>query len=235
MGQLRSSSPFFRPGPPALPGHADPEILSFLASRVEGEIFDLGGGRGAYAQALRERGHRVTVGERDPECLAALRSAGIPCLDMNTEPWERLAGRFDTVMLVEVLEHVDDPGEFLACALTCARRRLLLTVPCNDSFPELFEHCLTFNHIAVSDHLHQFTSVDITTLLGRSGWRHTVTTGAPLFPGAFLPLLRRALAGNPVGRLALLPLRAVNKLGWLPRLYPSRIFAEAIRPTGAGA
>lgn len=227
MGRLNSSSPFFRPGPPARIGEASPEILAFITERAEGRILDLGGGRGAYAQALRERGLDVTVGEKDPECLAALAVAGIPNLDMNSADWNALKGRFDTVLLIEVLEHVEDYAAFLANAMACARRKLLLTVPCNDDFERLFSYGLTFNHIAVSDHVNQFTSGDIESLLKVSGWKYRVRTGGHFFPGGFLFLMADTLRGNLMGSLALWPLRIAARLGWLPKRFPGRIFAEA--------
>lgn len=229
MGQLKSSSPFFKPGPPARIGETSPEIISFLAGKVEGEILDLGGGMGAYAQALRALGHKVTVGELDPVCLEELRRLGIPSLDMNKVAWEDLRSRFDTVMLIEVLEHVVDAGEFLKLAASCARRKLLLTVPCNDDFESLFRFSLTYNHIAVSDHLHQFTSGEIDSLMKQTGWDYRLKTGGYLFPSAALYMLVTSLKKHRLALLSLWPLRILEKLGTLPRLYPSRIFVDATR------
>ena len=148
MSQLRSSSPFFNPGPPAQVGQADAEIMAFLKDRVEGDILDMGGGRGAYAHALRENGYRITVAEKDPACLDEVQKLEIPVVNMNTKSWEDLKGAFDTVILIEVLEHVENPLEFLGNVLSCARKKVLLTVPCNDDFEELFRLGLTYNHIA---------------------------------------------------------------------------------------
>jgi hypothetical protein len=226
MCQLQSSSPFFQPGPPALPGQQDAGIMGFLKPRVRGRILDMGGGRGAYAHALAQSGHSVTLAELDPASLEVAASLGLDVLDMNQVSWESLENRFDTVMLIEMLEHVEDPLDFLRRVSRCAKK-ILLTVPCNDDFPALFRWGLTYNHVAVSDHLHQFTRADIVSLLRQAGYRAEVHTGAYLFPVNFISLLYHSMGRSVLGRLFVVPLWALNKLGWLPRRFPSRIFAEA--------
>lgn len=230
MGVLRGSSPFFVPGPPAPPGAPNQEVLAFLSPRVEGAILDLGGGLGAYSRALRERGHDVTLAEKDVRCLEAAQSAGLPVLDMNALDLAGLRNRFDTVLLVEVLEHVEDPRAFLAAALACARRKLLLTVPCTDDFAALFASGLTYNHVAVSDHLHHFTSGDIAAMLEELKCRYVLGKEAHLFPGVLLDLMMRCLGDGRLARLSLLPFRLANRLGMVPRALPSRLAVEAVPP-----
>ena len=234
MGQLCGTGSFFHPGPPAAVGKADAEIMDFLIARVEGETLDLGGGRGAYAHALREQGHQVTLAEKNLGCLEDVQKLGIPVVDMNTASWSDLKGRFDTIILIEVLEHVENPMEFLGNVIACARRKVLLTVPCNDDFEKLFKCGLTYNHIAVTDHLHQFKSEEISLLFRALKSRMHLHRGAYLFPRNFISIMNESLAGNKVARLALFPLRLFNKIGWLPRLFPSRIFVEAYPPVSSG-
>lgn len=229
MGRLQSSSPLFHPGPPAEVGNTDFEVLKFLETRVEGEILDMGGGRGAYAHALRDLGHPVTLAEKDPLCIEEVQKSGLAVVDMNAVSWSDLQGRFDTVMLIEVLEHVENPREFLINALACAGKKLLLTVPCNDEFQKLFSVGLTYNHIAVTDHLHQFTSVEMEGLFKDLGCPYRLHTGSHLFPHPILHLLSEEMRGFK-GKLALSSLKIFRKLGWLPSLFPSRIFVEAYLP-----
>src|SRR5690606_31980779 len=106
MGQLKSSAPFFRPGPPAPMDSPDQEILDFLCHGATGRILDVGGGMAAYANALRARGYDVTLAEIDPLCLENARKHGIDAVDMNVTPWESLYARYETIVLVDVLEHV---------------------------------------------------------------------------------------------------------------------------------
>jgi 2-polyprenyl-3-methyl-5-hydroxy-6-metoxy-1,4-benzoquinol methylase len=226
MGQLVSNSPFFVVGPPARIGEANGEIVEFICSGALGEILDLGGGRGAYAHALTAHGFKVTVAEKNTASLEEARRNGIPVLDVNEVALAELAGKFDTVILIEVLEHIPDPRSFLADAIRIARKRVLLTVPCNDDFRELFSRGITYNHIAVSDHLNQFTSNEIAELVLSLGHTARIHTGAYLFPDAILPLLRDVCKGSLAGRLGIYFLRAANRIGLLPKRYPSRIFVE---------
>lgn len=227
MGQLKSSAPFFRPGPPAPLESPDPEILDFLHRRLAGKTLDVGGGMGAYAHALRLKGHDVALAEIDPACLESARAQGIETLDMNTVSWDDLERGFDTIVLVDVLEHVREHRDFLARVSRCARENVLLTVPCNDDFEKLFRQCITYNHIAVSDHLHQFTSDDVKRLFEELGVAPDITPGSHLFPDPILGLLYREMWGTLKGKLALSSVRFFQKRGWLPRLFPSRIFVEA--------
>ena len=189
-------------------------------------MIDIGGGKGAYADALRNEGFDVTLAEVNPDCLAAAAVRGIPVLDMRTMDWEHLRNAYDTALLVEVLEHVQDYRPFLAGALACARKRLLMTLPANDEFDKLFPLGLTFNHIAVSDHVNQFTSVEIATLLSELGYTANIRLGSHLFPDPIIALLQNELWNTWRGKLALLSLKVFHSRGWLPKLFPSRMFVE---------
>lgn len=227
MAKLRGESSFFRAGPPSEPGKPDPEVLAFLLAGTRGEVLDVGGGRGAYALALKSMGFSVTLAEVDRECLAEARQMGLPVIDMNITPWQELYGKFDTVTMVEVLEHVEDPEEFVSQASRCARGPLLVTVPANDAFEFLFRWGLTFNHVAVSDHLHHFTTADLEALMRRAGRPPTVKTGAFLFPDPLIGMFNELLRGHIFGRVALYPLRLLRRAGLLPRALPARLFAKA--------
>ena len=230
MGRLQSSSPLFLPGPPADLGMPNPEVMAFLESRVEGEILDMGGGIGAYSFALWRKSHPVTLAEKDPACLESAGKLGFPILDMNSVSLGELKQKFDTVILVDVLEHIDDYRVFLKEAVACARKKILLTVPCNDEFQKLFEAGLTYNHVAVTDHLHQFTSRDMGDLFRELNCSYKIHTGNHLFPHPILALLFREMWGSFRGKLALSSIKFCLDRGLLPNLFPSRIFVEAYPP-----
>lgn len=229
MGELRGRSPFFVPGPPAEIGNPNAGLLSFVLKHVQGRILDVGGGKGAYAFELQKRGFDVTVAEKDPEALQLAAAAGLKVIDMNHAGWEQLTGRYDTVLLLEVLEHIDDYAEFLAHAFSCAVTRMLLTVPCNDDFKTLFAANLTYNHIAVSDHVNHFTSADLRELFAALPCSFTLERGDYLFPWAFLDVMRAELRGQLLANAIVFPVRVLNKLGLFPRTTPTRCFVVANR------
>lgn len=224
MGRLIGTASFFRPGPPSLVGKASPTLVDFVLEHATGSVLDLGGGRGAYSVELMKRGFDVTLGEIDPACLESAKGEGLKVIDTTRTPLEQLRGAFDTVTLLEVLEHVEDYERFLGEALACARKRLILTVPCNDDFEELFESALTYNHIAVSDHVNQFTSRDLSECLDRTGFRYTLERGDFLFEQSILRFAIRKLKSGLLGNLISLALRVYCKLGLAPKLFPTRIF-----------
>jgi hypothetical protein len=226
-GMLRGKAGFFQPGPPAEIGAGAQSVLAFLKRNLRGmggSILDLGGGRGAYADEMRRWGYDVTLGEVDPGCLAEAARQGIPTLDMRGVEWPALSDRFDSVVLIEVLEHVEDWQGFLEHAYSSARKFVLVTVPCNDDFADLFRFALTYNHIAVSDHLHHFTSPELAGYFREKGWAFKIESGDPLWPNSLLPFLSNTVGKTMAGKLALLPLRIANRLRCLPSSFPTRVF-----------
>jgi hypothetical protein len=224
MGRLVGSSSFFKPGPPAPIGFASESIMTFLNKNVEGKILDLGGGRGAYSFELQQKGFDVTLGEIDKECIKSVRDAGLKAIDLTQTSLDDLKEQFDTVMLLEVLEHIPDYREFLQKALACSRSKVILTVPCNDDFEELFRLGLTYNHIAVSDHVNHFSSRDMKDFLEDTGMQFNIERGDFLFSSSIAPLVVTKLKRHPLGIFIAVPLKILWKFGWLPKLFPSRLF-----------
>ena len=223
MSKLQGQSSFFVPGPPAMPGEAHLPIVKFLLKEIVGEtVLDLGGGRGAYSLEMKKAGFDTTVADINAESLAVAAQNGLKTkkLEIDEPLPENLA---DTVMMVEVLEHVPNPKEFLKSAIGAARKRVLFTLPCSNDFKTLFEAGLTYAHIAVSDHLWHFSYEEFKSLLDSLGVEYRLTMGDYLCPGSAIQLLRGCFKG-PIGFLMMLPFRALNKLGLIPKRYPSRFY-----------
>ena len=223
MGKLQGQSSFFVPGPPALPGEAHKPLVEFLLREVRGEtVLDLGGGRGAYSLELKKAGFNTTVVDINEESLAVAEQNGLKTRLL--EPGEPLGENLaDTVMMIEVLEHVPNPVEFLKSAMGAAKKRVVFSLPCTNDFKTLFECGLTYAHIAVSDHLSHFSYDEMKQLLDSLGVEYRLTMGDYLFPGAGIKLLRDCFRG-PLGFVMMLPFRVLNKLGFIPKRYPSRFY-----------
>lgn len=224
MGKLNSTSVFFKKGTPALIGEASPSVLQFMGEHASGHILDLGGGQGAYAYELMKREYAVVLGEIDADSITVAEKNGIPTLDMNQIKLDELKNKFDTIAMIEVLEHVTEYRDFLFSAFRNSKSKVIFTVPCNDDFLELFGFGLTYNHIAVSDHVNQFTSTDIERLLADLPCTYTIKKGDYLFPSTILPLIRKKMMDSFWGKLSLLPVRLANKFGLLPKFFPTRLF-----------
>ena len=223
MGILQGQSSFFKPGPPARPGEAHQPLVQFLLREIRGKsVLDIGGGEGAYALELKKAGYDAVVADINAESLKVAEGNGLATRLLK--PDENVGSKVvDTVTLIEVLEHVDDPTAFLKNAIAAARKRVLFTLPCTEAFEELFSLGLSYAHVAVSDHLWHFSYSEMKSLLDSVGCSYRLEMGDFLFPHMSMALLRKNLRG-PLGFLAMLPLRIANRLGLVSRGVPSRFY-----------
>jgi len=109
------------------------DALRDLLGRAEGPILDVGAGEGVAYRFLPPdiARRRVTAMEIDPGCFRGMRRIS-PSLvpvqgDIYAIPFAD--GAFDTVMCLEVLEHLRDPEKGLRELLRVSRRQVILSVP----------------------------------------------------------------------------------------------------------
>lgn len=72
------------------------------------EVLDFGAGWGEFVTAAQALGYRVSAAELNPRKRRQLARLGVPCVDL---PCEQL---FDVIHADQVLEHLADPGHWLA-------------------------------------------------------------------------------------------------------------------------
>lgn len=97
-------------------------------------VLDLGAGDGSVARVLAARGASVTAVERDAEGVAALLAHGLRTVDADLNDLADDAlprAAFDIVLLLDVIEHLPDPGRLLARVheWLAPGGRLLMSVP----------------------------------------------------------------------------------------------------------
>lgn len=100
--------------------------------RRSGQLLDVGCGRGTLALTARERGWEVCVTEISPTCVAKLRPLFGDHLhegDLIGAPFAPAS--FDAIVMIEVLEHLGEPGAYLDAVLGLLRPGgcLVLTTP----------------------------------------------------------------------------------------------------------
>jgi 2-polyprenyl-3-methyl-5-hydroxy-6-metoxy-1,4-benzoquinol methylase len=158
--------------------------------RPIGRALDVGCGAGRVAAGLRAAGATEVVGiEIDPEAAAGARDVVDTLLEMPVErALDELDGPFDTILCLDVLEHLVDPGAVLArlrehAAPGC---RLQVSVP-NARHYSLIRDLLlrgTFGYTEWghrdSTHLRWFTRRDAAALVRDAGWEVAATTWPPL-------------------------------------------------------
>jgi SAM-dependent methyltransferase len=191
-------------------------ILAFVRARAGRRIIDFGCGTGGYAALLRQSGFDVTAVDQNPVYVAATASLGVPAERVNGAlPFPDRA--FDTLMMIEVLEHVSDDEieAVLAEIRRVVRRNVLITVPDCEDVSALQRAGVTHEHFLAADHVQFFTKPKLQALLDRFFPAVEITRGDPILPHLLLPpIVRRPLSG-------------LYRLGILrPSLY-SRLFAEA--------
>jgi len=122
----------------------------------------------------------------------------------------------DTVMLLEVVEHVPQLEAILKEAFRVARRNVLLTVPNSEDLDRLQQNDVTYSHMLSSDHVHFFDPASLKDLLGRFGGEVEVRRGDPIYPFWFVSR-----------SLAYYLLRVLYRTGLLKPNYFTRLYAVA--------
>lgn len=154
-------------------------------------ILDVGCGAGVFFDALEQFGHVEGI-ESDAEAVA--RSGGwrsritLGQLDETYSPSEP----FDLVLMLDLLEHVDDPLTLLSRVRKVLNRDgdILITVPA-------FEWLWTA-HDELNQHVRRYTSIEIRHLIAQAGFK--VQRVDYLFQSLVLPKLftraKEAIVGS---------------------------------------
>ena len=171
--------------------------------RPIGRALDVGCGAGRVAAGLREAEATEVVGvEVDPDAAASARRVVDALLEMPVEQAiDELEGEFDTILCLDVLEHLVDPGSVLARlrGVAATGARLQVSVP-NARHYSLIRDLLLRGTFGYTDwghrdstHLRWFTRRDAARLVADAGWEVTGTSWPPLGRSK---LLHRASGGR---------------------------------------
>jgi 2-polyprenyl-3-methyl-5-hydroxy-6-metoxy-1,4-benzoquinol methylase len=177
-----------------------PDVLALL-ERPLGRVLDVGCGWGGMAPGLRAAGATEIVGveivpaaaERARKVLDWVHQARVE------DALQDLTGVFDTVLCLDVLEHLVDPGDVLKALRRHAADdgRLQISVP-NARHISLARDLFLRGTFGYTDwghrdstHLRWFTRRDIVALVEQAGWKVTRTSVPPLKRSAALHRLTR--------------------------------------------
>jgi 2-polyprenyl-3-methyl-5-hydroxy-6-metoxy-1,4-benzoquinol methylase len=184
---------------------ARPELVAELPERL-GAVLDVGCGAGGVGRTVRRRAERLVGIELVPAAAEAAREAYD---DVHVGTVEAalpsLAGRFDTILAYDVLEHLADPAPVLRELLAHAADGALLhvSVPNARHWTLLRDLALrgTFGYTDWGHrdrtHLRWLTPRDLRALLDETGWRVERTGHAPLSaPGRLLERVTRGVSAE---------------------------------------
>jgi SAM-dependent methyltransferase len=143
--------------------HVDQALVEFVAAYAGPHLLDLGCGLGGYSRALGGRGFVCRALDVNADYVRRAQALGVDaaCYDGGRLPVADRA--VDTVILLEVLEHLDDPSVLLREARRVATRNVLVSVP--DCGTHLDPAPVELTHMLDADHRQFFTAESLTALL----------------------------------------------------------------------
>jgi SAM-dependent methyltransferase len=213
---LRTRDDVYQPGLPAKPGEHYGAFVRFAAKYAGQKILDLGCGYGAYSLALqRDQGRQCFGCDVNLQYLRNAVTSGLPSVAAEG-PLPFADKSFDTVLLLEVIEHVPQIEAILKEAFRVARKNVLITVPNAEDLELLKGNDVTYAHMLSSDHVHFFDPGSFAELLRRFGAGVQIERGDPIYPFWFL--------SRSAGYYAL---RVLFRAGLLRPRFFSRLYAVA--------
>lgn len=157
----RDSRDWYRDADPM--EQVDGALVDFVDAHAGQTVLDLGCGLGGYSVALAERGRGVRALDVNEEYVERARRLGVPAEVYDGHELPLANGEVDTVILLEVLEHLEDPAAILREARRVARGGVLVSTPdCTRGFGSV---PVEFSHMLDLDHRQFFTTGSLRELL----------------------------------------------------------------------
>jgi ubiquinone/menaquinone biosynthesis C-methylase UbiE len=165
-GRILHRQDIYGNGPPV--DLVSEEIFAFVDAHCAATVLDVGAGIGPYVKRLAESGREALGIELDPAIVEAGRKIGRNLVVGSATSLPFADGSFETVMLIESLEHFDDPEAAIAEARRVCSRNVVITVPDAGAIPILSKRLVVPWHLLEATHVNFFT----TQILEQVLWRH---------------------------------------------------------------
>jgi SAM-dependent methyltransferase len=167
-------------------------------------VLDVGSNTGEALVALRRRGFEVTGLEPNPAAAEVARGYGIDVIAASIEEAELPEGRFGSILLSQVLEHVRDPHAVLRKVRPALREdgTVFIVVP-NASSVWRRAFGPDWVHWHVPFHLFHYTEESLRKLCAQSGLALVQTRNVT--PGEWLLMSLKARRNRLRGRFELEP------------------------------
>lgn len=150
-------------------GTLNPMRLKTILAHAGKKVLDAGCATGEYVSFLRQRGYDAFGIDLLPSAAwAGPDRQRFSVGDVRHLPYPD--GEFDTVLLLEVLEHVPDAEGVLREVRRVSRKNLILSVPDAQMDPLFAEAGLAFHHWVDRSHVQFFDRDELQALLERSGF-----------------------------------------------------------------
>ena len=144
----------YTPGPPHR--HLSQKMLDLVQKHAGQRILDVGCGHGVNSVELINRGFQC-VGIEANEEYSKEAQKYIEAYHMKAEKLEFPDKSFDTVIMLEVLEHIRDPYTALSEVVRVAKKNLIVSVPNLAPLETCVEYNVIMHHFFEPTHLNFFT------------------------------------------------------------------------------
>jgi 2-polyprenyl-3-methyl-5-hydroxy-6-metoxy-1,4-benzoquinol methylase len=182
-----------------------------LLGGLNGEILDVGCGRGIVAAYLMERGRDVKGIDASEVAVAAARSLGVRASVHDLESAE-LEGRFAAALCLDVLQHSPHPLDLLQRISRAVRDNGVVIISLPNEFHILRRVGVLFgrHHFARYDgpHPRLFWKREAERLVGEAGLRLKRIVPVPLVPPRFRIL-------RPLGKILARAIPSLMALGYI--------------------
>jgi len=154
-GRILKRENIYGSGPPS--SVVSEEALNCVIKYAGRNVLDLGCGIGAYIKRLNACGYECEGIETNRDYVAACLRDGLKVQLMSALELEFSPNSFDTVVMIEVLEHLQDPLAALQEAFRVAKKNVLISVPNIDVLPIMSKYQIVPWHILEATHVNFFT------------------------------------------------------------------------------
>jgi SAM-dependent methyltransferase len=142
-------------------------VADLIAPSIGGDVLEIGCGTGNFTGLIARHAHSVVAVDLDAEFIATAqqrwkddRRISFRCCDATAEGWE---SEFDTIVLLDVLEHVEDDVGFLRSLRRALRPEgtLVVKVPSGDWLYGTMDHAI--------GHYRRYSKKTLRAALGSAG------------------------------------------------------------------
>ncbi|MDI6803208.1 MAG: class I SAM-dependent methyltransferase [Bacteroidota bacterium] len=144
-------------------------------------VLDFGCATGNYMTALQKLGYDCVGVDANPAYIeiAAKKNFDVYLIDDKLPFPDK---HFDSAIMFEVLEHLQNPLDVLKEIKRVARKNIILTVPNCEGFNELKNGGLAFEHFFDLDHKNYFTPDSLRNLLDNLFKQYEIKIIDPIVP-----------------------------------------------------
>lgn len=164
-GQIIHRADIYGSGPPS--SIVSQETLGYIKKYAGTNILDIGCGIGAYIRELSKERYICKGIEYNKDYVRTCIENGFSVRFMSADKLKYGDSSFDTVLMIEVLEHLKNPEKALFKAFRVAKKNLIISVPNIDVIPLMSKYQVVPWHLLEATHINFFTPKTLRNLLGK--------------------------------------------------------------------